>query len=63
MCGLQAAETGQRRAERVTLARAIRRGDVVVAGSKLARVEGPQVRARPVVATDRWLAGERRWVS
>jgi transposase-like protein len=27
------------------------------------RAEGPQVPARRLVATDRWLAGERRWVS
>ena len=60
--GLQSIATGQRLVEGLTLARAIRRGDVRAGGDGRPG-EGPHRRARRVVATFQRLAGELRRAS
>ena len=63
MRGMQSIATGQRLAEGVTLAQAIRRGDVALEGTgELTRLS-VQGRARRTVATFHWLAGELRLAS
>jgi putative transposase len=59
MRGLQGVATGQRLAEGLTLARAIRRGDVALGGEALPPAS-LHARARRVVATFQQLAGELR---
>ena len=63
MRGVQSIATGQRLVEGVTLAQAIRRGDVAWEGTgELTRLS-VQGRARRTVATFHWLAGELRLAS
>ena len=63
MRGLQSIATGQQVVEGLTVAQAIRRGDVAVGGG--GRPPGVSVheRARVVVVTFQWLAGELRLAS
>ena len=63
MRGVQSSATGQRLVEGVTLAHAIRRGDVAwEATGELTQVR-VQGRARRTMATFHWLAGELRLAS
>ncbi len=63
MRGLQSIATGQQLAEGLTVAQAIRRGDVAVGGGGRPPGLSLHQRARAVVATFQWLAGELRLAS
>jgi hypothetical protein len=63
MRGLQSLATGQRLVEGLTLAQAIRRGDVAAGGEASSCPTSPHRRARHAVATFTWLAGELRLAS
>ena len=63
MRGLQSIATGQQLAEGMTMAQAVRRGDVAVGGGGRPAGGSPHQRARTVVATFQWLAGELRLAS
>ena len=63
MRGLQSIATGQQVAEGLTVAQAIRRGDVAVGGGGRRPGTSLHERARQVVATFEWLAGELRLAS
>ena len=63
MRGLQSIATGQQLAEGMTVARAIRRGDMARGGGGRRPGVSPHQRAREVVATFQWLAGELRLAS
>jgi hypothetical protein len=60
MRGLQSIPTGQQLVEGMTVAQAIRRGDVAAEGAELPGGVGPHQRAWRVVMTFQWLAGELR---
>jgi transposase, IS6 family len=63
MRGVQSITTGQRLAEGITLAQAIRRGDVAPEGADQRTRLSVQGRARRTVATFHWLAGALRRAS
>ena len=60
MRGVQSIATGQRLAEGITLAQAIRRGDVALEGAGELTQVSVHGRARRTVATFQWLAGALR---
>jgi transposase-like protein len=63
MRGVQSIATGQRLAEGITLAQAVRRGDVCRRVGRGNGMAGPHERAREAVATFAWLAGALRLAS
>ena len=63
MRGLQSIATGQQLAEGMTVAQAIRRGDVAVGGGGRPPGDSLHQRARAVVVTFQWLAGGLRLAS
>ena len=63
MRGLHSITTGQQLVEGMTVAQAIRRGDVAVGGGGRRPGGRPHQRARVVVTTLQWLAGELRLAS
>jgi IS6 family transposase len=63
MRGLQSIATGHQLAEGMTVAQAIRRGDVAMGGGEQPCPASPHQRARQVVTTFQWLARELRLAS
>ena len=63
MRGLQSIATGQQLVEGMTVAQAIRRGDVAVGGGGRPSGGSLHQQVREVVATFQWLAGELRLAS
>ena len=63
MRGLHSIATGQQLVEGLTVAQAIRRGDVTMGGGGWPLGTSLHQRARQVVATFQWLAGELRLAS